>query len=316
MTPALEPLRSPGGVLTAQVAPSMGSELCGLQWSDGETRHELLYRGLDFSPVEGWTGRAPLLWPAIGRTFAPGPEPTAQTFKTAELGWTVDGVPYPMVMHGFARQMAWTVDARTTSSLRTRLTDSDRTRVWYPFGFDITIDFDLTDEALIVRHTIVAGPDNNAPMPFALGNHATFKTPLRTTDRLADTRVQATTDRRLLLDATGRPTGEVVSDRTFADPQPADTIERYEVIALPAEPGHAEARLTSGDLSVGVSHHAVGEGDIPDEIITLWGDVGAGYLSLEAWLGHPNALASGISQCRLAPGQSLTWILAISVSGS
>lgn len=60
-------LRDAGGPhkLEAVVAPTLGGNLVALKW-DGV---ELLHRGGDMSPAPdgAWDGKAPLLWPAVGR---------------------------------------------------------------------------------------------------------------------------------------------------------------------------------------------------------------------------------------------------------
>ena len=306
--PALIRLTSPDGRLVAWIAPDQGAELCGLAW-DGQ---ELLYRGLDFSPTSGWTGRAPILWPAIGRTFAPGPEPTAETFKQAPLGWTADGVDYPMPMHGFARSLAWRVEDQTESTLRLVLAGSDHTRTYYPFGFRHTLDYLLSDGLLTLRHQVEADVGNTCPMPFVLGNHATFDLPQADGAPAGATLVSNATH-RILLDAAGRPTGKRIPFTRFASPAAVSDIETFDVIPLATthEPPWAQLIDPSG-LSVTVSHHALDRAFSPLESLTLWGNPGGGYLSLEAWLGTPNALATG-DGVFLLPGSNLQWTMSIVV---
>lgn len=51
--------------LEAIISPTLGANLLSLK-HDGQ---ELLHRGADISPPPdgGWDGKAPLLWPAVGR---------------------------------------------------------------------------------------------------------------------------------------------------------------------------------------------------------------------------------------------------------
>lgn len=310
--PDLIRLTSPDGRLSAFVAPDQGAELFGLD-RDGR---ELLYRGRDFSPPAGWTGRAPILWPAIGRTFAPGPEPTAETFKQAPLGWTVQGVDYPMPLHGFARSLPWQVEDRTASTLRLVLVDTDQTRIFYPFGFRHTLDYTLTDGLLILSHQVDADVGNAGPMPFALGNHATFVLPPGGAGS-AETTLLSNATHRMILDAAGRPTGQTIPCSRFAAPVPVSTIDSFDVIPLSATPDHPWARLTyQSGLCVTVSHDTSDPALSKMEFLTLWGDPGGGYLSLEAWLGQPNALATGEGACSLTPGSSQRWTISIEVSQS
>ena len=59
------------GGLRATIVPQRGAELASLQVRHRGGWVELLHRALDFSPTDEWQGRAPLLWPAVGRNFTP-----------------------------------------------------------------------------------------------------------------------------------------------------------------------------------------------------------------------------------------------------
>lgn len=307
--PTLIRLATSGGRLAAYVAPDMGAELSGLEWNGVE----LLHRGRDFTPATGWTGRAPILWPSIGRTFAPGAEPTGDNFKDAPLGWLVDGALYPMPIHGFARGMPWAVESQTSSSLRLTLTDGARTRVFYPYGFRLTLDIAVEDDRVVLTHRVEASADNTASMPFALGNHATFKTPLPGFGALDDTTVQTSGRSRMTLDAAGRPAGGSAHEERFAEPTPVTDIATFDVIPLTSPDAPSWGLLRTGGLMVRVAQSTFGGGDIPEMYLTLWGDPPGGYLSLETWLGKPNALATGDGACCLAPGEALVWTLTMSV---
>ena len=69
------------------VAPSRGGELAGLSIRRDGIWIETLYRGRDYSSVEGFKGKGPFLWPATGRNFPPDLEKRRQageSFKTGE----------------------------------------------------------------------------------------------------------------------------------------------------------------------------------------------------------------------------------------
>lgn len=308
--PDLIRLNSPDGRLSAWIAPHQGAELCGLEWQG----RELLWRGRDFAPTSGWTGRAPILWPAIGRTFAHGPEPTAETFRQAPLGWTVGGVDHPMPMHGFARSLPWAVEDRTPSTLRLALTDDAQTRAFYPFGFRHTLTYSLADGALTLVHQIEAARTNPGAMPFVVGNHATFNLPPGGARNAVDATLISNASHRMVLDAAGRPTGESVPFDAYARPTPARAVEAFDVIVLHTggEPPRVRLSDPSG-LCVTVSHHAADRQFSSLEFVTLWGDPGGGYLSLEAWLGRPNALATGDGACFARPGSAWEWTMSIEV---
>ena len=77
----LQPKRSR---LTAVIAPTLGGQLVGLQLRRAGKSHELLYRGMDFCPQPGFAGKAMVMWPATGRTFAADP---SQGKADKAAGW-------------------------------------------------------------------------------------------------------------------------------------------------------------------------------------------------------------------------------------
>lgn len=108
-SPELVELTVPEGPLKAFVAPAHGADLAGLRvWHKGQWS-ELLYRGMDYRATAGWSGKAPILWPAVGRTFV---NPAGAEPRNERLGWVLHGKEYPIVIHGFARDVLWQVVKR------------------------------------------------------------------------------------------------------------------------------------------------------------------------------------------------------------
>ena len=89
-----------GGPLRVAVAPRHGGELTSMQYRFEGAWHELIYRAREYDVAEGWSGKAPLLWPAVGITLDPG---------SAGRGFRHDGRLYPMPPHGFC--LLYTSDA-------------------------------------------------------------------------------------------------------------------------------------------------------------------------------------------------------------
>ena len=54
------------------VVPADGGEIASIRYKAKGRWREILYRGLDYdpNPPVGWPGRAPVLWPAVGRSYA------------------------------------------------------------------------------------------------------------------------------------------------------------------------------------------------------------------------------------------------------
>ena len=109
--PGVEPvsliiLRDTEAGVEAGIAPSRGGELSSLRVRYGQELLETLYLGRDYTPRDGWTGKAPLLWPATGRNF---PADLVERRKAGE------------VFHGGAWEMAGAALSDAHSRLRARL---------------------------------------------------------------------------------------------------------------------------------------------------------------------------------------------------
>ena len=109
-----------------------------------------------------WTGRSPVLFPIVGKA----PDDTL----------LIDGKPYPMAQHGFARRREFSLEAAEDSACRYVLEASEETRAAYPFDFRLSVEHRLDGPAL----TVSAEVENRGavPMPFGCGFHPAFLWPL------------------------------------------------------------------------------------------------------------------------------------------
>jgi len=309
-------LSTPSGRLIAHVAPALGGELCGLQIVRGGVAHELLYRGMNFGPTDDWIGRAPILWPATGRNYPAGSEPTASTFRAIPLGWTHRGTAYPMQVHGFARDLPWRLEDRSESTVRLLLHSSLSTRAFYPFDFEFSLLYALTNLGLSLTHTITARGSNDGPMPFSIGNHITFRVPLLPESDPART-ILKTSGRRLLgVDATGRLNGDVTPNRYFSHGHALLELEPRKVYAFSAYDDGPIATLEdpSAGLTIRLTHRPDRWPESVHNPFVFWGDPAAGFVSLEPWVGTFNSLATGLGIIELPPGESFRWQLDIDVA--
>src|ERR1700740_438500 len=113
-------VRIASSALTAEINP-FGAELWRLQDAPGR---DLLWDG---DPA-WWTGRAPLLFPIIGRL--PGDR------------FIHDGQTYELPKHGFARRRVFEVVRREPALARFRLAADAETRAAYPFDFVLEAEFE------------------------------------------------------------------------------------------------------------------------------------------------------------------------------
>lgn len=142
------------GRLTARINP-LGAELSSLTDADGR---QLM---TDADPAF-WTGRAPLLFPIIGRLV--------------DDRYRVNGRTYELPQHGFARRQMFDLVDQSDDSVRFRLTDSDVTRAVYPFAFTLDAVFTLDDATLSID--IIVTNSGDVPMPASFGFHPAFAWPL------------------------------------------------------------------------------------------------------------------------------------------
>lgn len=149
-----EMIRIGNGLLSAAINP-FGAELSHLE--DGQGR-ELM---TDADPAF-WAGRAPLLFPIVGRTHGD--------------AIRIDGRSYPMPKHGFARRSMFSVVQAEETRAVLELTDSEETRPGYPYSFRLEAGFRL--DGLTLHTEIRIENRGSDPMPAQFGFHPAFAWPL------------------------------------------------------------------------------------------------------------------------------------------
>ncbi|MCD1263281.1 aldose epimerase [Shinella sumterensis] len=140
--------------LTVEVS-SLGAEMQSITSGDGGS---WLWNG----DAAFWTGRSPVLFPIVG--------------KAPDDRLLIDGRPYPMAQHGFARRREFTIETTSATACRYALEASDETRAVYPFDFRLTVEHRLDNRTLTVASMV----ENRGgePMPFGFGYHPAFSWPL------------------------------------------------------------------------------------------------------------------------------------------
>jgi galactose mutarotase-like enzyme len=140
--------------LTVEVS-ALGAEMQTLVSQDGRS---WLWNG---DPAF-WTGRAPILFPIVG--------------KAPDNRIRVNGTPYEMAQHGFARRSEFSLAAATQTSCRYELATSEGTRAVYPFDFLLAVGYALDDNRLTVSAEVTNR--GSEAMPFGFGFHPAFLWPL------------------------------------------------------------------------------------------------------------------------------------------
>lgn len=105
-----------------------------------------------------WDYRAPLLFPVVGRSIA-------ETIA-------IDGRAFPMPLHGFARDLPFSVVAADATRVSLTQVADARTRRHFPFDYRLDVDAFVDGPTLGMVVTVRNG--STEPMPFCLGYHPGF----------------------------------------------------------------------------------------------------------------------------------------------
>ena len=117
-----------------------------------------------------WEDRAPVLFPFNGRL-------TNNQCK-------INGVTYPMGLHGFASACEFACTQREDDSVTLTLTDNEETRRQYPFTFAFSVTYALRDNSVAISFKVENQSD--CTMPFGVGGHPGFNAPLAEGERFED----------------------------------------------------------------------------------------------------------------------------------
>ncbi|MDH3253097.1 MAG: aldose 1-epimerase family protein [Ignavibacteria bacterium] len=109
-----------------------------------------------------WGRRAPILFPVVG--------------KLSDGIVRFDGREYVLPQHGFARDEEFEPVEATVDTLSFRLHDRPELLKRYPFRFELTVRYQLTDGWITVTYE-VHNPQNT-PVWFSIGAHPGFACPM------------------------------------------------------------------------------------------------------------------------------------------
>lgn len=106
-----------------------------------------------------WDATAPILFPVCGWT-------NHSTIRAR-------GRNFPMEVHGFARNARFVPIEQSSSHIVLRLRDDATSRVLFPYAFELTVTYRLSETALAVL--LAVSNRDSAVMPYAVGLHPGFK---------------------------------------------------------------------------------------------------------------------------------------------
>jgi galactose mutarotase-like enzyme len=271
---------------------AMGAELQTLRDASGR---DFLWDG---DPT-WWKGRAPLLFPIVGRV------PHDHIL--------VDGQLYPMRQHGLARISEFTLVRANAETCVFRLLASPETLAHFPYDFHLDVTYALSGPSLLLSAAVTnPGP---APIPVSFGFHPAFRWPLPGSDVKGDHAVIFDEDEpapvRRLKDG-------LLRDERFPTPVAGRVLALYEALF------DDDAIIFDRLISRGVTYrspHATVRIDFPCmPQLGLWSKPGAGFVCIEPWHGYaaPDDFAGelrekpGISS--LEPGAAATFSMRITLA--
>ncbi|MEQ7872760.1 aldose 1-epimerase family protein [Sphingomonas sp. ASV193] len=257
--PGTEPIiiRAPGG-LSAAVNP-IGAELWWLRDPQGRNLQ------WDGDPAF-WTGRAPILFPIVGR------------LNDDRLRWR--GETYRMEKHGFARRRRFAVEAASDAAVTLVLAADAESRAQYPFDFALRLIFAVEGASL----SVTARVDNpgDEPLPFSFGFHPALRWPLPFGQPRSDHRILFARDEPEAVHRIGR---DGLLART--EPTPIDGRELILRDALFEDDALLFLGLESRSVTYGADQGPRLRVDFPGfPDLGVWTKPGAGYVCIEPWHGY------------------------------
>ena len=277
--------------ITVTVA-ALGAETQSLTTRDGR---EWMWDG----KPEFWTGRAPILFPIVGKS--PGDM------------LTINGADYAMNQHGFARRTGFDLLDESAQSVSYQLKANEETLKVYPFDFSLTVTHRVSGRTLTVSSTVANKGDRD--MPFQFGYHPAFLWPLpgaASGDRHFVTLTNGAEPplvrvREALLDLTPQPS-------PFKDGVLELKHNYFEVDALVFPEGAGDALTFRAENGPSLSFTFE---NLPN--LALWQKPGAPYLCVEPWHGMAAEFGKGRDIIdrpyiqSLKPGETRTFTFSVTV---
>ena len=271
----------------------MGAELQSLTDADGA-------QYMSAGDPRFWSGRAPLLFPNVGRL-------AGDVLRVA-------GKAYSMPKHGFARRSRFDLVSHDVESARFRLTDSAATRACYPFAFVLDMVFRLDGASLAMIATI--GNPGDVPLPASFGFHPAFAWPLPGGCAREAHEIRFARDEPSPLSRV-RPDG-LIEPSTRPSPVAARAFRLDD--ELFTDDALVWRSLESRSLQYGCPEGPALDIDFPDTpSLGIWTKPGAAFLCIEPWAGHADPVdftgnfVDKPGVLNVAPGDMVSFRMAVTV---
>lgn len=224
-----------------------------------------------------WPWHAPTLFPVVG--------------GQANDQIVVDGQPYSMKRHGFARMAVFTCTAVDDHSASFELRSSEATKAVYPYDFVFSIGYDLNGPELRITYRV----DNQGtdPMFMSVGAHPAFNVPFQPGEAYTDYFIEFDSDDTLetsLLGADGLLTGETnrieLNNRQLNLTPHLFDNDALVLLTLSSRQVTLRNRRNSQSIQVDFA-------DFP--YLGLWAKPGAPFVCIEPWLGVADTSSKPVS---------------------
>lgn len=139
----------------------------------GEQRAITSREGIEYlwgGDARFWGGRAPTLFPFVGR------------LRNNRASSAAGEISLPR--HGLARQCEWTVESADDTSVTYYLASDENTRKGYPYDFEMRIRHAVEGSSVTTAYAV--RNTGKVPLPFCIGAHPGYRVPLDERDAFED----------------------------------------------------------------------------------------------------------------------------------
>jgi galactose mutarotase-like enzyme len=234
-----------------------GAELCSIKGSDG-------FESLWQADPAFWERHSPLLFPIIGKLHGG--------------HYELNGKPYELPQHGFARDLDFTLIEQSESSLVFQLQPTAETRACYPFEFDLQIIYRLNGGSLHIQYAV--RNTGSSPMPFSIGAHPAFNLHGPIEECFLEFEKPETLSTRRL-DCSGLITGQTapVMENSTILPLSQTLFDRDALIFMDAKSKRITLGAKNSSRRLTVEFPGFPE-------LGIWSKPGAPFVCIEPWLGY------------------------------
>ena len=265
----------------------MGAELNSLK--SKKSGFEFIWDGNE----EYWYGQSPILFPIIGRLL--------------DDKYRLNGCEYTMPKHGIVRKKPFTLVESTNDSLTFVQTDDEESINIYPYKFELKVKFTLTDNGLVVDHTVTNKSDS--VMYYSFGAHPAFNCEIG--DYLEFNKDTALTTERIDHDS-------ILIEEKF----PVDMNDNKVIITK--DIFNDDALILSNYNSDVVTlksnnHNRQIKFNFKSPLLGVWAKPGAPYVCIEPWYGIDDRYNAGHDFtkkeriCSLEAGETFVFPVTVTV---